>query len=111
MPIIGQYHRKIEELIRGRELKTDSKRADESELQRSLRALHKIGHAATCDDIARVTEEQGHRVRKYNINRALKNIPEFATRVTKSGQLLKYRLTPRAVPLLELLEFLKNVGP
>ena len=105
---IGQYHRKIEELIRGREAKSDSKRADESELQRSLRALHKIGHAATCDEIARVTEEQGHPVRKYNTNRALKSIPEFATRVTKSDQLLKYRLTQRAVPLLELLTLLKS---
>ena len=105
---IGQYHRKIEEVIHGREAKSDSKRADESELQRSLRALHKIGHAATCDEIARVTEEQGHPVRKYNTNRALKSIPEFATRLTKSGQLLKYRLTQRAIALLELLALVKS---
>jgi hypothetical protein len=100
---ISEYHLRIDELVGTFEIESE-RRLHESELHRSLRALHKIGRAATCDEIADVTADQGHRVRKYNNDRALKGIPEFATRVKKSGQLLKYRLSSRGAALLELLE-------
>lgn len=99
------YWRRIDELVstidtlqRGRQ--------SASELHRSLRALRKIGRAATCDEIAAVTTEQGAAVRKYNNNRALKSVPEFATRLEKRGELLRYRLSPRAPAFLQLLDLI-----
>jgi hypothetical protein len=100
---IRQYHRRIDDLASHLEMEPEG-RLQESELHRSVRALRKIGRAATCDEIAEVTAEQGPRVRKYNNNRALKSVPEFATRVRKPGQLLKYKLSSRGAALLELLD-------
>ena len=103
---IPSFQRRIAEAIGTSEVRIET-RGEETEMHRSIRALSKIGRAATCDEIARTTEQLGVRVRKYNTNRALKSIPEFATRVTKSGQLLKYRLTQQGAALLELMELLQ----
>ncbi|MEF2547924.1 hypothetical protein VQ045_12200, partial [Aurantimonas sp. E1-2-R+4] len=97
------YRRRIDELVNTIERPADH-RLPRSELHRSLRALREIGRAATCDEIAAVTVEQGLAVRKYNTNRALKGAPEFATRIAKRGELLRYRLSGRAPALLQLLE-------
>lgn len=97
------YWRRINDLVSTIDTLQEGRRSA-SELHRSLRALQKIGRAATCDEIAAVTEEQGAAVRKYNNNRALKSVPEFATRLKKRGELLRYRLSPRAPSLLRLLD-------
>ena len=102
---LGSYWRRIDELVNTIDIAIDGRSAP-SELHRSLRALRKIGRAATCDEIASVTAEQGPAVRKYNNNRALKAVPEFATRVEKRGELLRYRLSPRAPALLRLLDLI-----
>jgi inosine/xanthosine triphosphate pyrophosphatase family protein/dephospho-CoA kinase len=104
---IHQYQSRIKNLLDTAELESE-RRPSESELRRSIRALNKIGHAATCDEIAQVTADQGHLVRKYNNNRALKSVPEFAIRIEKGGQLLKYRLSNRGRALLDLLEISRN---
>jgi inosine/xanthosine triphosphate pyrophosphatase family protein/dephospho-CoA kinase len=104
---LSSYWRRIDELVNTID-KPPEGRTAASELHRSLRALHKIGRAATCDEIAAVTAEQGPAVRKYNNNRALKAVPEFATRVEKRGELLRYRLSPRAPALLRLLDLIAS---
>ena len=100
---LNSYWRRIDELV-ATPGPFPSTRTGTSELHRSLRALRRIGRAATCDEIAAVTAEQGPAVRKYNNNRALKSVPEFATRVEKRGELLRYRLSVRAPALLRLLD-------
>lgn len=104
---LATYWRRIDELVNTIDQLPDGRSAA-SELHRSLRALRKIGRAATCDEIAAVTAEQGPAVRKYNNNRALKAVPEFATRVEKRGELLRYRLSPRAPALLRLLDLVAS---
>lgn len=97
------YHRRIEELLVS--LNSEPLQVHpESELHRSLRALRRIGRAATCDEIAEATASEGAPVRRYNTNRALKAVPEFATRIVKPRELLRYRLTPRGSALLELYD-------
>jgi inosine/xanthosine triphosphate pyrophosphatase family protein/dephospho-CoA kinase len=102
---LRSYWRRIDELVNTIHTLPEG-RPSPSELHRSLRALRKIGRAATCDEIAAVTAEQGPAVRKYNNNRALKAVPEFATRLEKRGELLRYRLSPRASALLRLLDLI-----
>ncbi|MDZ5698698.1 non-canonical purine NTP pyrophosphatase [Chelativorans sp. M5D2P16] len=102
---LRSYFRRIDELVSTIDTLPDGRQSP-SELHRSLRALRKIGRAATCDEIAAVTAEQGFAVRKYNNNRALKSVPEFATRLEKRGDLLRYRLSPRAPALLRLLDLI-----
>jgi dephospho-CoA kinase/inosine/xanthosine triphosphate pyrophosphatase family protein len=75
-----------------------------SELHRSLVALHALGGSGSCAAISQKTVELCMPVRKYNTNRALKSIPEFAERIKRSGHLLSYRITARGQHLLELLE-------
>lgn len=104
---LGSYWRRIDELINSIDRLPEGRTAA-SELHRSLRALRKIGRAATCDEIAAVTAEQGPAVRKYNNNRALKAVPEFAMRVEKRGELLRYRLSQRAPALLRLLDLIAS---
>ncbi len=79
-------------------------RSGKSELHRTLTALNAIGHSGTCDAISAKASELRIPVRKYNTNRALQSVPEFAERVKRSGQLLSYRLTARGHQLLELLD-------
>lgn len=102
---LESYWRKIDGVVRTLDVENE-KRTSLSELHRSLRALRRIGRAATCDEIAIVTAAQGAAVRKYNSNRALKAVPEFATRVEKRGELLRYRLNSRAPALLKLLDLM-----
>jgi dephospho-CoA kinase/inosine/xanthosine triphosphate pyrophosphatase family protein len=76
-----------------------------SELHRCLVALSSLNRAATCEEISQATAETGVRVRRYNTNRALKDVPEFAQRIEpKGGKLLRYRITDRGQRLLKLLE-------
>jgi inosine/xanthosine triphosphate pyrophosphatase family protein/dephospho-CoA kinase len=75
-----------------------------SELHRSLLALKALGESGSCGDISQKAAELGIPVRKYNTNRALKSIPEFAERIKRSGHLLSYRITARGQHLVELLE-------
>lgn len=107
-----QYSKKIEEaldLISGtpEKLRLQSSKAL-SELHRSLRALLTIGIAATCEEISTLTVKLGPPVRKYNTNRALKAVPEFAKRVERKGERLKYQPTNRSISLLRLLDLLTN---
>ena len=95
------YRRRIDELVNTIDALPDGRQAA-SELHRSLRALRKIGHAASCDEIAAATAEQGSPVRTYNTNFGRsKAVPEFATRLEKKGELLRYRLSSRAPALPE----------
>jgi inosine/xanthosine triphosphate pyrophosphatase family protein/dephospho-CoA kinase len=96
------FFKKIEEITSYAVL--PERQSSPSELHRSLRALRRIGRSATCDEIALGTREEGTAVRKYNTNRALKAVPEFAQRVEKRGELLRYRPTDRTLPLLSLLD-------
>jgi hypothetical protein len=68
-----------------------------SELHRSLKALLTIGSAATCEEISTLTVSLGSPVRKYNTNRALKAVPEFAQRIVQKGQHLRYQPTARSL--------------
>jgi hypothetical protein len=79
-----------------------------SELHRSLRALLTIGIAATCEEISELTAELGLSVRKYNTNRALKEVPEFAHRLEQKGERLRYQPTERSLSLLRLLDLLTS---
>lgn len=99
---IIEYQRKIDTLINGLGRDNVGSRG-ESELFRSVRALHTIGRAATCQEIESMTSTQGLVVRKYNNNRALQSIPEFAVRLQKPKELLRYRLTRRGELLFDLL--------
>jgi inosine/xanthosine triphosphate pyrophosphatase family protein/dephospho-CoA kinase len=101
---LDSYFRKIEEITNLATL--PERQSSPSELHRSLRALRRIGHSATCDEIASGTTDEGIAVRRYNTNRALKAVPEFAQRIEKRGELLRYRLTARAASLLNLLDLL-----
>ena len=60
---LNSYWRRIDELV-ATPGPFPSTRTGASELHRSLRALRRIGRAATCDEIAAVTAEQGPAVRK-----------------------------------------------
>lgn len=101
------FFRRIDELVSTIDTLRQG-RQSMSELHRSLRALRKIGRAATCDEIAAVTEEQGLAVRKYNNNRALKAVPEFVVRLERRGELLRYRLGQRASSLIDLLDLIAD---
>jgi inosine/xanthosine triphosphate pyrophosphatase family protein/dephospho-CoA kinase len=82
-----------------------------SELHRTLIALDAIGDAGTCEQISSRAVALGVPVRKYNTNRALKAVPEFAERVKRSGHLLRYKLTARGQRLLELLNLIAGSRP
>jgi inosine/xanthosine triphosphate pyrophosphatase family protein/dephospho-CoA kinase len=110
---LEQYKAKIDALVAG--VDRNSTRVaqaghghqavrQKSELHRTLRALKAIGQVGTCEAISAKTAQFGPPVRKYNTNRALKSVPEFAERVKRSGHLLSYRLTARGDQLLELLD-------
>jgi hypothetical protein len=107
-----QYSKKIEEaldLISGtpEQLRLQSSKSL-SELHRSLKALLTIGIAATCEEISDLTAKLGSPVRKYNTNRALKAVPEFARRLDSKGERLRYQPTNRSLSLLRLLDLLTN---
>jgi len=100
-----QYQRKIDDVllaIRNNRAGRASRPAGER--HRALRALATFDRTATCEEIAAASETEGVSVRKYNINRALNSLPEFAEPIVEKGSLLSYRMTPRGRLLLELLE-------
>jgi dephospho-CoA kinase len=100
---LDNFHAKVLALARSR-LPARSRASSRSELHRCLAALDDLGHAATCEEISECTKKFGPQVRKYNTNRALKDVPEFATRIEPSGgKLLRYRITKVGQTLLSLL--------
>jgi inosine/xanthosine triphosphate pyrophosphatase family protein/dephospho-CoA kinase len=106
---VEQFKARIEAFIESfdsRKLprRDSSPRRAKSELHRTLTALQALGGAGSCEAISKKTIELGTSVRKYNTNRALKSIPEFAERIKRSGHLLAYRITARGRHLLELLD-------
>lgn len=110
---IEQYHAKIGTLLDQITKKTTSrprKMRQLSELHRCLAALNKIAKAASCEQIAEETTRFGTAVRIYNTNRALKEVPEFSTRIEKSESLLQYRITRRGKTLLKLLNLSKGAA-
>jgi hypothetical protein len=80
-----------------------------SELHRTLIALNEM-QAGTCEQISATAADLGIPVRKYNTNRALKSVPEFAERIKRSGHLLSYKLTARGQRLLDLLNLIEKSG-
>lgn len=99
---LEQYRAKIEALVSSLP-KLAQAHEQKSELHRTLMALNEIGDAGTCEQISEKSAELGFPIRKYNTNRALKSVPEFAERVKRSGHLLSYKLTARGQRLLDLL--------
>jgi inosine/xanthosine triphosphate pyrophosphatase family protein/dephospho-CoA kinase len=80
-----------------------------SELHRCLSALGILSRVATCEEISDFTAKFGEKVRVYNTNRALKEVPEFAERVEKRGDaLLSYKITERGRLLLQLLNLARQ---
>jgi hypothetical protein len=55
-----------------------------------IEALREIDGWATCEEIARTSANFGRPVRKYNTNRALKTVPEFAERSESARERLRY---------------------
>jgi inosine/xanthosine triphosphate pyrophosphatase family protein/dephospho-CoA kinase len=110
----NQYSRKIEEVIDLVSTKPKAAKLQPnkslSELHRSLRALLEIGTSATCESISALTAKLGLPVRKYNTNRALKAVPEFADRIERKGEPLRYEPTSRSIGLLHLLDLLTGRG-
>jgi len=106
----NQYSKKIEDVIQQISKMPKARKAQSkkslSELHRSLKALLTIGIAATCEEISALTARFGSPVRKYNTNRALKAVPEFAQRIEQKGERLRYQPTARSVSLLALLDLL-----
>lgn len=107
---LDQYRDKIDETINliSRTPETVRLQASKSlsELHRSLKALLQIGNAADCEEISHSTKNFGVQVRKYNTNRALKGVPEFARRIEKRGEHLTYQATDRSANLVHLLDLL-----
>lgn len=100
---LDSFHAKVLALARSR-LPARIRTSANSELHRCLLALADLGRAATCQEISERTAAFGAPVRKYNTNRALKEVPEFATRIEPTGgKLLRYRITSVGLTLLSLL--------
>ncbi|WP_167458439.1 non-canonical purine NTP pyrophosphatase [Mesorhizobium kowhaii] len=81
-----------------------------SEASRSLLALAEFDRPATCDEISAATDQGRLRIRKYNVNRALKSLPIFAHRVARKGQLLAYEKTDRTDAVIQLIEEAKEIN-
>jgi inosine/xanthosine triphosphate pyrophosphatase family protein/dephospho-CoA kinase len=106
---IEEYQHKVDEVVghvkKGVWTPRDPvSHANQSELYRCLKALSILRKAASCNEIAKQTGKFGQAVRKYNTNRALKSVPEFAQRVRKSGALLSYRILPSGQSALDLMD-------
>jgi dephospho-CoA kinase len=100
-----QYQRKIDDVlvaIRNNRAGRASRRVGER--HRALRALATFDGTATCEEIAAASEAEGDSIRKCDINRGLKSLPEFAEPIFGNGDRRSYRMTPRGRLLLELLE-------
>jgi len=106
---LADYHSKIDKFIPRIDAFKREKIDQTSEIARSLAALGALGKRSTCQKISDMSAKTGTiKVRRYNTNRALKAVPEFARRYDgKNEKLLSYSLTDRgkcAIQLLELLE-------
>ena len=114
---VEAFEAKIDEVI-GQAISTSLSRLEHrtsgtsipGELSRCLEALASLRHSSTCEEIAAETGRFGEEVRKYNTNRALKVVPEFAERIEKTGALLSYRITQRGKILLSLLRLLDQTS-
>ena len=82
-----------------------------SELHRCLTALYSLSGPASCEKISDETGKLGAPVRVYNTNRALKEVPEFASRLQSSDAVLQYEITKRGQLFLYLLELLRGPVP
>lgn len=79
-----------------------------SELYRCLNALSRLSRISTCEEISVTTGEIGEPVRRYNTNRALKEVPLFATRhEPKSNRRLSYEITDQGRIFVQLINLLK----
>lgn len=100
---LNDFHTKVRQFVRSRpppRVRVNTK----SEMHRCLEALASLGRASTCEEISVRSAQFGPQVRRYNTNRALKDIPEFAHRLEPTGsKLLRYRITPTGIALLRLL--------
>jgi dephospho-CoA kinase/inosine/xanthosine triphosphate pyrophosphatase family protein len=106
---LDDFYARVRVFLRGRPRRR-TRWSGKSELHRCLEALAGLGRAATCEEISARTADFGPQVRRYNTNRALKDIAEFATRLEPGGgKLLRYRITPTGVALLRLLN--REVDP
>jgi hypothetical protein len=110
---IDQYKGRIDafldDLTKARSSVTSADRErGHSELHRCLSALRRINSAASCEQIYEETARAGAPVRVYNTNRALKDVPEFASRIVRPDALLRYTMTARGRELLRLLDLLKK---
>jgi hypothetical protein len=105
------YHARIDDFILRQVISGDFKQQMaekarflmENEVVRSLLALRRLGRYSTCEEISTETAHAGAKVRKYNTNRALKFIPELATRRKKPGELLQYHITAAGRKFLDYL--------
>jgi inosine/xanthosine triphosphate pyrophosphatase family protein/dephospho-CoA kinase len=76
----------------------------ESETLRALSALSALGRAATCEEIAaRTAAIDGKQIRIYNVNRALKRVPELATRIEQKTDKLRYTITETGRSFVDLM--------
>jgi dephospho-CoA kinase len=109
---IAQYIQKIDqtldELTKSVPITTTQQSKQLSELHRCLLALARLEHPTSCDRLSEETAKFGPRVRIYNTNRALKEVPEFADRIETPHELLQYQITLRGKLLLRLLDFVKG---
>lgn len=103
---LEQYRSRIDKVIAALP-KSSRGKEQKSELHRTLVALNAI-ETGTCQQISSKSVDLGIEVRKYNTNRALKSVPEFAERVKRSGHLLSYKLTARGERLLDLLNLIEK---
>lgn len=103
----GQFEsftRRVDQVVGTLGQRLISQSENMSELHRCLSALEALSRVATCEEIAEATTQFGEKVRVYNTNRALKEVPEFADRIEKRGEaLLSYRISTRGRLLLQLL--------
>ena len=103
---LDDYLAKIDALARealqGRKIRP-AEGAAPSEGHRSLSALVDLNKVATCQEISDQTLARNEFVRLYNVNRALKELPEFANRIERKNERLSYEPTSRAKSMLRLL--------
>jgi dephospho-CoA kinase len=102
---IVQYQRRIDDVLLSIR-KNPARRANRrvGERHRAIRALATFDGTATCEEIAAASEADGDPIRKCDIDRALKKLPEFAEPIFGNGDRRSYRITSRGRMLVELLE-------
>jgi len=99
---ITEFVRRHVERVSASKVDPSSGEQVDAEIVRSLQALRFLRKAATCEEISDETRNRGNFVRRYNTNRALKNVPELARRIEKKKSLLKYQITPEGRTFLNI---------